>query len=69
MLSYRWNLKSDTSEFVYKTDTEEQTLKTNVWLPKGKDEKGGMDWGFGKGKGKSTQCSVCLNLFCKLVHL
>ena len=29
-----WNLKkNDTNEFIYETDS--QTLKTNLWLPKG----------------------------------
>ena len=34
-------LKSDTKEFIYKTETDSQTLKTNLWLPKGKG--GGRD--------------------------
>ena len=28
--------KSDTNELIYKTETDSQTLKTNLWLPKGK---------------------------------
>ena len=32
-----WNLKKiDTNDLTYKTETESQTLKTNLWLPKGK---------------------------------
>ena len=31
-----WNLKYDTNELIYKTETDSQTQKTNVWLPKGK---------------------------------
>ena len=34
-----WNLKKkkkDTNELIYKTETDSQTLKTSVWLPKGK---------------------------------
>ena len=31
-----WNLKYDTNELIYKTQTDSQTQKTNVWLPKGK---------------------------------
>ena len=37
---YMWNLKSNTNELVYKTEIDSQTLKTNLWLPKGK---GGED--------------------------
>ena len=31
-----WKLKYGTNEVIYKTETDSQTLKTNVWLPKGK---------------------------------
>ena len=31
-----WNLKNNTNELVYKTETDSQTWKTNLWLPKGK---------------------------------
>ena len=30
-----WNLKN-TNESIYKTETDSQTQKTNLWLPKGK---------------------------------
>ena len=33
-IAYMWNLKSDTNELIYETDS--QTQKTNFWLPKGK---------------------------------
>ena len=29
-----WNLKYDTNEFIYKTEIDSQTQKTNSWLPK-----------------------------------
>ena len=32
-----WNLKKSTNELTQKTETDLQTLKTNTWLPKGKD--------------------------------
>ena len=32
----RVNLKKDTSEPIYETERGSQTLKTNLWLPKGK---------------------------------
>ena len=32
-----WNLiKNDTDELIYKTETDSQMLKSNLWLPKGK---------------------------------
>ncbi|MCV5626728.1 hypothetical protein OFN31_34435, partial [Escherichia coli] len=34
--SLRWNLKNNSSEFIYETETDEQTLETNLWLPKRK---------------------------------
>ena len=36
MVSHMWNLKNDTNELIYKTETDSQTSKTNLWLPKGK---------------------------------
>ena len=43
MISPMWNLifKNDTNELIYKTETDLQILKTNLWLPKGKQ--GGKD--------------------------
>ena len=35
-ITYMWNLKYDTNEFIYKTETDSQTQKTNLWLPKWK---------------------------------
>ena len=29
-------LKNDTKELIYKTETNSQILKSNLWLPKGK---------------------------------
>ena len=31
-----WNLKNNTNEFIYKTESDSQTQKVNLWLPKGK---------------------------------
>ena len=36
MISHMWNLIYDTNELIYKTETDSQTQKTNLWLPKGK---------------------------------
>ena len=32
-----WNLKYDTNELIYQTETHSQTSKTNLWLSKGKE--------------------------------
>ena len=34
-ISLMWNLKYDTNELIHKAETDSQTLKTSVWLPKG----------------------------------
>ena len=34
--TYMWNLKYDTNECSYKTETDSETWKTNLCLPKGK---------------------------------
>ena len=31
-------LKNNTNEFIYKPETDSQTQKTNLWLPRGKGE-------------------------------
>ena len=41
-----WNLKNSTNELTYKTETNSQTQKTNLWLPKGKGQ-GGINYKFG----------------------
>ena len=45
-ITYTWNLKYDTNELIYKTETDSQTQRTDLWLPSGR-EWGGMDWEFG----------------------
>ena len=37
-ITYTWNLKNNTNESIYKTEADSQTQKTNLWLPKGKDD-------------------------------
>ena len=39
-IAYRWNLKSDTNKLIYKTETDPQTQKTNLWLSKRKGKRG-----------------------------
>ena len=41
MIIYMQNLKNNTNESIYKTETEWQAEKTNLWLPEGKG--GGRD--------------------------
>jgi hypothetical protein len=33
---YKWNLKYDKNELIYKAETDSETWKTNLWLPKGR---------------------------------
>ena len=40
-VTYMWNLKRNTNELIYKTETHSQTSKTNLRLPKGNGEEGG----------------------------
>ena len=35
-----WNLKNDTDELIYKTETDSQIWRTNLWLPGGKEGEG-----------------------------
>ena len=39
-VTYMQNLKNSKNELIYKTETDSQTQKTNLWLPKGKGEEG-----------------------------
>ena len=44
-ITYMWNLKKkkDSNELIFRTETDSQTLKTNLWLPKGTNrERDGM---------------------------
>ena len=40
-----WNLKYDTNELICKTETDSQTERTKLWMPRGR--RGGKDWEFG----------------------
>ena len=35
-ITYKWNLKNDINEPIYKTETDSQMERTNLRLPKGK---------------------------------
>ena len=39
-ISYMWNPKYDTNELVYKTETDMQTQRTDLRLPRGRSETG-----------------------------
>ena len=44
-----WNLKTNTNESIntYKTETDSHTQKTNLWLPRGKVMRRGINQEFG----------------------
>ena len=35
-ITYKWNLKNNTNELIYKTETDSQISQTKIWLLKGK---------------------------------
>ena len=39
-MTYMWNLKNNTNDLIYTTETDSQTQKTNLHLPKGKVGRG-----------------------------
>ena len=42
-ITYMWDLKNNPNESIYKTETDSQTWKINLWLPKGKGGWGGIN--------------------------
>ena len=48
-ITYMWNLKYGTKEPMYKTETDSQTQRSDLWLCVGGQwgGGGGMDWEFG----------------------
>ena len=36
-ITYMWNLKYETNELIYKTETDSQTQRTDLWLPRGRE--------------------------------
>ena len=42
-ITYMWNLKYDTDELIYETQTDSQTKNADLWLPKGKGGGGGIN--------------------------
>ena len=43
-ITYLWNLKFDTNEFIYKMETNSQTQRTYSWVSGGRGCRGGMNW-------------------------
>ena len=39
-ITYMWNLKYDTEELIYKTETDSWTSRQDLWLLKGKGGEG-----------------------------
>ena len=39
-ISCMWNPKYDTKELIYKTETDTQTQRTDLWLPRGRRQRG-----------------------------
>ena len=40
------NLKYDTNELIYETERDSQTWRIDLWLPKDREDRGGIDWEF-----------------------
>ena len=55
-ITYMWNLNCGTNEPTFKTDTDSQTQRSDLWLPSGRRGGSRMDREFGVGR-------------CKLLHL
>ena len=41
-ITYMWNLKYGTNESIYKIEADSQIWRTDLWLPRGREE--GMGW-------------------------
>ena len=56
-----WNLKYGTNEHIYRTETDSQAWRTDLWLPRGGEGgRSGSDWEFG--------VSRCKQLYMKGVN-
>ena len=42
-----WNLKYDTIEPIYKTETDSHTQRTGLWLPRGRKHSDKLNWEVG----------------------
>ena len=44
-ITHMWNLKYDANELIHETETDSQTQRTDLWLPRGREA--AKDWEFG----------------------
>ena len=51
-ITYMLSLKYGMNESTYKIETDSQTYRIDLWLPREKEEGRGMDWGLGVGRCK-----------------
>ena len=42
-----WNLRQDPNELLYKMETDSQTQRADLWLPRGRRVRGGKEWELG----------------------
>ena len=56
-ITHTWNLKYDTNEPIYETETESQTQRTEWWLPRGVG-----------GEGMEVRVSRCKLLYIEWVN-
>ena len=45
-ITYMWNLKYDTNQYIYETKIDSQSQRTDLWLTRGRGSRGGKDWEF-----------------------
>ena len=51
-ITYIWNIKYDTNESTYKTETDTSTEQSDLWFPRERRGGRGMDWESGVGRCK-----------------
>ena len=51
-ITYMWDLKYDTSELISETETDSQTYRIDLWLPRGRGRRGreGLEFGISRHK-------------------
>ena len=55
-----WNPKYDINQYAYKSKTDSQVERTDLWLPRGRRGMGGKDWKFGISKGILLYIGYCI---------
>ena len=51
-ITYMWNVKYNTNQHIHETKTDSLIQRTDLWLPRGREFRGGKDWEFGISRGK-----------------